>query len=228
MSITVLDFSGKKVGSEEVPASLQSEQINNHLIWEVVNAELANKRQGTHKTKERGEVKGGGAKPWRQKGTGRARAGTPTSPIWRGGGVAFGPRPRDYRQDISPKKKKSGIKNILIKKIQEQKVIILDSWSPTEPSVKGAYAGIDSIVRVSSFSEAYFMNRKVRNNTNDKRRKITLVVHEDNVHQKKSIKNLPWVQMINCNRLAALPLHYNHGLIFTKEAFASIAEKVGK
>ena len=226
MSLAVFDFDGNRVGEEQVPSVLSVEKVNEHLIWEVVVAEQANKRQGTHKTKEKGEISGGGSKPFRQKGTGRARAGSNRSPIWRGGGITFGPRPRSYRQALSRKKKFAGIKNILSKKIQSNQVVVLDSIQLEGPSTKQAFSGISSVVAAAAFAEAYANNRKLRNNTNDKRRTIALIVSENDRNQKLSFKNIPWVNVLHYDRLAALPLYHNHGVIITKAALPEVAKKV--
>ena len=97
MKVDKYSKDGKVMGQVDLPDSVFGNEINDILIYELIKSANANLRQGTHKTKERAEVRGGGAKPWRQKGTGRARAGTSRSPIWRGGGVVFGPKPRSYR-----------------------------------------------------------------------------------------------------------------------------------
>ena len=109
-----------------------SEQVFNYdasesLLWEAVTAYLAGRRKGTHSTKTRSEVRGGGKKPWRQKGTGRARAGSLRSPLWRSGGVAFGPKPRDYAQSMPKKKRRGAVKMVLSDKLKNEKLLVLDS-----------------------------------------------------------------------------------------------------
>ena len=228
MSLEVVSFDGKKVGSENVPDIFSMKFINDHVIWEVVKAEQANRRQGTHKTKSRGEIRGGGAKPWRQKGTGRARSGTKTSPVWRGGGVAFGPKPRNYRQNLPRSKKVSGYRNIIGKKLRDSKIVILDNWNVDSVSTKIAFNGFEKVAKAAPFWEDYNKSIKLRKNTNNKRRKITLIVNTDDDVYKKSVRNIPWIEMIHCDRLAALPLQFNHGIIITKEAFTKITENLKK
>ena len=228
MSVQVFDLSGNKVGQEEIPAEFDTGKINEHVIWEVVTAEQASQRQGTHKTKTKGEVRGGGAKPWRQKGTGRARSGSNRSPIWPGGGTVFGPQPRSYRKDITRKKKLSGLRNIIARKLQQEQVILISDWSVDAPSTSAAFKSLDSILNAAPFAEKYKENRKLRTNTNDKRRKITVVVADNDQNRKKSLRNLPWVELIHCDRLAALPLFYNHGLIFDKKAWENTKERFKK
>jgi large subunit ribosomal protein L4 len=226
MSIQVYDFNGNKVGEEKIPAAFQLD-VNHHLIWEVVTAEHTNKRQGTHKAKEKGEVSGGGRKPWKQKGTGRARQGSIRAPQWRGGGVIFGPRPRDYRVYMTQKKKRAGMIHILASKIAENKVVLLDKWQMDKPATGSAYAGFDSILKSAAFYGDYSKGRKLRSKTNDKRRMITVVVAEDRKENKLSVKNIPWIQLIHVDRLATMPVFYNHGLIITNEAFKKMTGKLG-
>jgi len=226
MSIQVFDFSGNKVGEEKIP-ELFSGDVNHHLVWEVVTAEHANKRQGTHKTKEKGEVRGGGKKPWKQKGTGRARQGSIRAPQWKGGGTVFGPRPRDYRQYLSPKKKRAGMRNILAGKIASNQLVILKDWGMDKASTSAAYNGFAGIVNASPFKEDYSKGRVLRAKTNDKRRTITVIVDTDNKENKLSVRNIPWIQYIHVDRLATMPVFYNHGIIVTDGAFKKITEKLG-
>jgi large subunit ribosomal protein L4 len=109
---------------------------NEHLMWEAVQAYLASQRGGTHKTKSRGEVSGGGRKPWRQKGTGRARAGSIRSSLWRHGSIAHGPVPRDYAYEIPKKMLRGALRSALAAKYQEQKLTVVDALNPAEPKTK--------------------------------------------------------------------------------------------
>ena len=226
MSIQVFDFKGNKVGEESVPAAFKLD-VNHHLIWEVVTAEHTNQRQGTHKAKEKGEVSGGGKKPWKQKGTGRARQGSIRAPQWKGGGTIFGPRPRDYRVAVPQKKKRAGMIHILASKIADNKVVLLDKWDMEKPATAAAYAGFDSILKSASFYSDYSKDRKLRSKTNDKRRTITVVVADDKKENRMSIKNIPWIQLLHVDRLATMPVFYNHGLIITNEAFKKMTGKLG-
>ncbi|MDH5720354.1 MAG: 50S ribosomal protein L4 [Spirochaetia bacterium] len=226
MNTKLLDFAGKELGEKELPKVFVVEKVNESLIWEVIKAENASMRQGTHKTKEKGEIRGGGAKPFRQKGTGRARQGSNRSPLMRGGGTVFGPRPRDYSEKIPVSKKKAGIRHIIAKKALEGKIVVIESWKPEKINAKTAFEGFDKVVKASSFNEEYFKGKKVKANTNDNRRKITVLVEGDVVERKKSVRNIPWINLININRMAALPLFYNHGIIITSEAFDKLESAV--
>ncbi|MDH5716346.1 MAG: 50S ribosomal protein L4 [Spirochaetia bacterium] len=225
MNIEVIDSQGKKVGEKKLPAAFSIDKINEHLIWEVVKAEHAAKRQGTHKTKEKGEVSGGGAKPWRQKGTGRARSGSNRSPVWRGGGTIFGPQPRCYTEGIGAKKKRVGINHIVAKKAGEKKIVILENWKSEGISTKKAFEIFEKVVKGSSFAKEYEANKKIRANSNDKRKKIAVLVDLDAPEYKKSVKNIPWIEMLHIERLAALPLFYSHGIVITQEAFGKLNKK---
>ena len=114
-------------------------------MHQVVTAQLAAKRAGTHSTKTRAEVAGGGAKPWRQKGTGRARQGSIRSPQWRGGGVAHGPKPRDYSQRTPKKMVRLALRSALSDRAAESKVIVVDDWAITEPKTKAAVQALEGL-----------------------------------------------------------------------------------
>ena len=128
----VLDGTGKSTGDKKLPAEIFGGEINVPLMHQVVTAQLAAARSGTASTKTRSEVRGGGAKPWRQKGTGRARHGSTRSPIWVGGGVVFGPHPRDYTQRLPKKMRKAALRSALADKAQAGQVFILDSFTETK------------------------------------------------------------------------------------------------
>src|SRR5689334_15799049 len=127
---------GRESGSVDLPAEIFEAPVNHHLIWEAVKSYLGNQRQGTAAAKNRAQVSGGGRKPWRQKGTGRARAGSNTSPLWPGGGVAFPPRPRDYTTRLNAKAKLKALCGALSARARDGGVVILDAPSFDEPSTK--------------------------------------------------------------------------------------------
>ena len=126
--------------SVELPDEIFGIEPNVAVMHQVVTAQLAAKRAGTHSTKTRAEVRGGGAKPWRQKGTGRARQGSIRSPQWRGGGVAHGPKPRDYSQRTPKKMVRLALRSALSDRAAEGKVIVVDDWGITEPKTKTGVA----------------------------------------------------------------------------------------
>jgi len=126
--VDVKDVSGKTVGSIELDDAVFAQEVNEHLLWEVVKWQRAKARSGTAMTKERGEVRGSKIKPWRQKGTGRARSGDRSSPIWVGGGQTFGPRPRDYEYQMPRKARRKALRSALSLRASEQKIIVLDQF----------------------------------------------------------------------------------------------------
>jgi large subunit ribosomal protein L4 len=137
MTLEILKIDGKPSGKKvKLDDKIFGIQPNDHAIYLAVKAILANKRQGTHKSKERSEVRGGGRKPWRQKGRGTARAGTIRSPLWIGGGTIFGPRPRDYSQKLPQKVKQLARKSALSYKVKDEQVIVIEDFSFEKPRTK--------------------------------------------------------------------------------------------
>lgn len=126
----------EKVSQVELDKKTFSGEVNPHLLYEVVKMQLASRRRGTASTKNRSRVRGGGTKPWRQKGTGRARAGTIRSPLWTGGGVVFGPLPRNYSYRVNKKAKKAALRSALSAKLKENKLFILDNFNLNEIKTK--------------------------------------------------------------------------------------------
>lgn len=136
MQVPVFDLQGKKISEAELRDDIFAAPVNQALMHQALLRQLANARLGAHKTKTRGEVRGGGRKPWRQKGTGRARQGSIRAPQWRGGGTVFGPRPRDYRQKMPRKMRRQALRSALSVKAAESQVVVLDALEMTEPKTK--------------------------------------------------------------------------------------------
>ncbi|MFW6386536.1 MAG: 50S ribosomal protein L4 [Bacillota bacterium] len=139
------DMEGNENGKILLSDDIFAEGINEPLVHEVVTAQLAAKRKGTASTKTRSEVRGGGRKPWRQKGTGRARHGSIRSPLWVGGGIIFGPKPRSYDKNISKKKKKKSVKVVLSDKVNNDAFIVLDEIYFSEPKTKKAVKFLENL-----------------------------------------------------------------------------------
>ncbi len=135
-TVDIYNVDGKVVGSMDLNENVFGAEVRPDVMHEVVVNYLANQRQGTQSTKTRTEVRGGGIKPWRQKGTGRARQGSIRAPQWVGGGVALGPKPRDYRYTLNKKVRRLALKSALSSKVQENEVIVLDSFSCDEIKTK--------------------------------------------------------------------------------------------
>jgi large subunit ribosomal protein L4 len=143
--VDVLDASGAKTGTRDLPSDLFEANVNVSLMHQVVVAGMASLRRGTHKTKTRGEVSGGGKKPWRQKGTGRARQGSTRSPQWTGGGVVHGPQPRDHSIRVNKKMKKGALRGALTDTLRSGKLLVVEDLAFDEPKTKRAAETIDGL-----------------------------------------------------------------------------------
>src|SRR5205085_5779150 len=177
----VLDRSGKKVGDQELPAGLFEAPVNVSLMHQVVVAGLASLRAGTHSTKTRGEVSGGGKKPWRQKGTGRARHGSTRSPIWSGGGVAHGPKPRDHSVRVNKKMKRGALRSALSDAVSSGKLAVIDELGFDEPRTRDA-AGILEALELQG--------------------KVLVVLPEPETTVEKSFRNLRQVRLTYARSLS--------------------------
>ena len=135
-SVSVYNMEGKETGKMELNDSVFAAPVNEHLVHMAVVLQLANKRQGTQKAKTRSEVRGGGRKPWRQKGTGHARQGSIRAPQWKGGGVVFAPTPRDYSFKMNKKEKVAALKSALSAKVSENKLIVVEDMKLDAPKTK--------------------------------------------------------------------------------------------
>ena len=135
-TVSVLNMEGKEVGTMELSDAIFGAKVNEHLVHMAVVQQLANNRQGTQSARTRSEVRGGGRKPWRQKGTGHARQGSIRAPQWTGGGVVFAPKPRDYSFKLNKKEKRAALKSVLTSKVQENKFIVLDELKLDEIKTK--------------------------------------------------------------------------------------------
>ena len=138
MKVDVVDLNNEVTGELELDDTVFAAPVREHLFWEVVNWQRARRRAGTHKTKTRGEVRGGGRKPWRQKGTGRARHGSIRSPLWVGGGTTFGPRPRDYSYSMPKKKRRAALRSVLSMKAEQGLLKVVEDLNLPEIKTKKA------------------------------------------------------------------------------------------
>lgn len=145
MNIDVYNAQGQIIRQAELPEAVFGVEVKEHLLHEVVRYQLAKRRQGTAHTKNRSAVRGGGAKPWRQKGTGRARAGSKRSPLWRGGGVAFGPMPRSYAYSMPKTKRRLALRSALSLKIRENEFRVIDDFAILQPKTRDLVAVIHNL-----------------------------------------------------------------------------------
>jgi large subunit ribosomal protein L4 len=203
-SISKKSASGADAGSIELDDAVFGVQPNVPVMHQVVTAQLANRRRGTQSTKTRAEVSGGGAKPWKQKGTGRARAGSSRSPIWSGGGVALGPKPRSYKQRTPKKMIRLALLSALSDRANEGQVIVLDAWGIDAPSTKAAKAVLDAVGATG-------------------RALVVVGLEEEAVA--KSLRNLPNVHVILNAELNAYDVLCSDVVVFTPETLPSFGPK---
>lgn len=143
--IPVKDLTGQSVDTITLSEDVFAQPVNSALMHQAVQRILADQRWGTHKAKTRGEVNGGGAKPWRQKGTGRARQGSRTSPVWRGGGTAFPPTPRNYEVSMPKKMRRKATRSALSSRVNDQAIVVVANLQPTEPRTKVMVSAMDNL-----------------------------------------------------------------------------------
>mgnify|MGYP000234231954 FL=1 len=179
MKLALKNINGKKVGEVLVPKSLIQSKISSSVVRQAVLAEMVNLRQGTHSSKNRSSVRGGGKKPWKQKGRGAARAGTIRSPLWKGGGVVFGPNPHEYRHKVSKKMSLLARKSVFLEKIRKNEVLVFDNLSPENG-------------KTSSF-------KKILVSLGLENKKVTLLVSSLNENLDRSVNNLSGVYVVNVN-----------------------------
>lgn len=205
MAVTeIYNTDNKKVGEVELNTSLFGVEVRPHVIHDVVQMQLANRRAGNACTKTRAEARGGGAKPWRQKGTGRARAGTRRSPLWRGGGTIFGPKPRDYSYSLPKKVRKLGLRMAISSRFAEGNLLVLDSFQMETIKTK-------DFVKV-------MQNFQINN--------ALIVVAERDDTLERSAKNVPGVKVITAAGLNVYDTLLHHRLILLEPCIAQLEERL--
>ena len=205
MVLDKYSIEGKVVGQVDLSDDVFGQEVNDVLVYEFMKAANANLRQGTHATKGRAQVRGGGAKPWRQKGTGRARAGTLRSPIFVGGGTVFGPKPRSYRIDLPKKLKQAAYRSIFSLKVKAGSVMVVEDFAVAGKTKEAA--GIASKLDFA---------------------KGLLLVNGDDALLKRAFKNIPFLKLNSTERLSGRDIFYAKKLVITESALKSINEKYSK
>ena len=200
--VSVYNREGKEVGSMELNDAVFGVEVNEHLVHMAVVQQLANNRQGTQKAKTRSEVRGGGRKPWRQKGTGHARQGSTRAPQWTGGGVVFAPTPRDYSFKMNRKEKRAALKSALTSRVQENKLIVVDELKFDE-------------IKTKKFAEV------LKNLNLDK---ALVVLNENDEKVVMSAKNIPTVKTTQINTINVYDVLKYNTVVLTKAAAESIEE----
>ena len=203
-TVQVIDTSGKKIKEVKASDEIFAVPLKEHLLYEAVINYRANQRQGTASTKTRGEVRGGGRKPWRQKGTGRARAGSTRSPIWKGGGTTFGPKPRDYSYSLPKKAKKIALKSVLSMKLAEKQLLIVDALKLKEPKTKEFMALIKNLKLDSAL----------------------IVDQHDNKNLFLAARNIPKTKVIDVSQVTVYDVLNHNWLVLTKKAFDSLTRRL--
>ena len=201
-SVAVYNMEGKEVGTIELNDAVFGVKVNEHLVHMAVVQHLANKRQGTQKAKTRGEVSGGGRKPWKQKGTGHARQGSTRSPQWTGGGMVFAPVPRDYFFKINKKEKRAALKSALTSKVQDSNLIVVDELKFNEIKTKNFVAVMN--------------NLKVE--------KGLVVIEGNDANVVLSARNLPAIDTIQADEINVYDIMKAKKVVLTKNAVAKIEE----
>ena len=200
-SVDLYNIEGKKVGDIDLKDEIFGVEVNQDVLHTVVLNQLANKRQGTQSTKTKSEVRGGGAKPWRQKGTGRARAGHKRSPLWVGGGIVFGPKPRDYSYKLPKKVKRLAIKSILSKKVKEEGLKVVEDFTVESGKTKDLVNLLKNIV---------------------KEERTVVVLKDNDPMVKRAGRNIPWISFLSYNRLRAHDLFYGKNVVVLESAVKNL------
>ncbi|BFH16972.1 50S ribosomal protein L4 [Paenibacillus thiaminolyticus] len=201
--VAVYNISGAQVGEIELADTVFGIEPNKHVLHDAVVMQLASMRQGTHKVKTRSEVSGGGRKPWKQKGTGRARQGSIRSPQWKGGGTVFGPTPRSYAYKLPKKVRRLAIKSALSSKVLAEQIIVLDQLTMNAPKTK-EFAAILNNLKVD--------------------RKALVVVPEYNDNVALSARNIPSVKLVAADGVNVYDVLRHEKLIITKDAVQKVEE----
>ena len=209
--VNVLNQLGEKVGTVTLKDEVYKIEPNEQVVYEVINAERAGMRQGTHKTKIRSEVRGGGRKPWRQKGTGRARQGSIRSPQWVGGGVVFGPHPRDYSKKVNRKVNSLAIKSLLSSRLATKDLIVLDELKIENGKTK-EFVAVLKALELENLKTLVILKKA----TEEQKEEAFKVLQSSN--------NIPSVKVQTVEHVSAYDLILADKLVLTKEAALEYVE----
>lgn len=205
-AVTVVDITGEKTGELDLPESVFGSPVNEAVMHQALIRQLANARQGTHDTKTRTEVRGGGRKPYRQKGTGRARQGSIRAPHYAGGGTVFGPTPRSYRQGMPRKQRRLALRGALTVKARDHQLTVIDSIVLDEPRTR---AVVELLTRVEAG------------------RRVLLVLGSHHEVLEKSARNLPEVRVVFAGNISVRDLLAADTVLMTKDAVEHVVEAWG-
>lgn len=212
MEAKIYNKKGKEVGLLELPQNVFGAKWRSDLVHQVVEAMRSNRRRGTADTKGRGEVRGGGKKPWKQKGTGRARHGSSRSPIWVGGGVTHGPlAEKNYKRKISKKMGKEALYSVLSRKLKDEEILFVDSFSMDAIKTKEGEIVVNNLASVLG----------AKNYAKAKNPKFLIALFEKNENTKKSLRNLPFIDMVFVKNLNPLDI-LNHKYLLIENGEESV------
>jgi len=203
MQVEIINKDNKKVGKADLPDDIFGTDVKKGLLHEIVRNHLANKRQGTAATKTKGMVSGGGRKPYKQKGTGRARAGSNRSPLWKGGGTVFGPQPRDYSYRLPKKVKWGALNSALSAKVADDEVTVIDSIDIMEPKTKLVREFLAGIGITTG---------------------VLIIVPEKNRALELAARNIPKVDVARVNELNVYSILSHHRILIVKDAVEKMKE----
>ena len=201
VAVPVRSVTGAESGTVELTPDVFGIEPNVAVMHQVVTAQLAARRSGTHKTKTRSEVAGGGGKPWRQKGTGRSRHGSIRSPLWRGGGIAHGPRPRSYAQATPKKMKRLALRSALSDRAAGEQIIVVEDWGFEAPSTASAVRKLEAL---------------------GARGRVLVVLERDDTAAVKSFRNLQRVHTLPADQLNTYDVLVSDVVVFTSAALAEV------
>jgi large subunit ribosomal protein L4 len=202
--VAVYNTAGEQTGEIELSEGIFGVEVNEAVLHQAVVLQLANQRLGTHKTKTRAEVRGGGRKPWKQKGTGRARAGSIRSPLWVGGGTTFGPRPRSYKKVLPRKVRRLALKSALSSKVEGGNVIVLEGLHMDAPKTKEMV----NVLQNLKFAAG----------------KTLIVAGESDVNIVKSANNIPGVKTVTADGLNVYDILHHNKLVLLKDVVSTVEE----
>ena len=231
-SVTMKTAAGDDAGSVDLPDDIFGIEPNVAVMHQVVTAQLAARRAGTHSTKTRSEVRGGGAKPWRQKGTGRARQGSIRAPQWRGGGVAHGPKPRDYSQRTPKKMVRLALLSALSDRAADEKIVVIDDWAIDAPKTRDAVKLLEAVgLRTKgerTEASAKPTEGEAERKPTRKDPRVLLVLFRDDEAAWKSLRNLgERVQIVLPEELNTYDVLVNDWLVFSEASLQTVIARLG-
>jgi large subunit ribosomal protein L4 len=221
MQVTIYSLENKPKEEIQVSDLMFNSKVNNYLIWLAVTVEEANKRAGTADTKTKAEVTGSGAKPWRQKGTGRARVGTKRNPVWRKGGVAFGPHPRSFRKKINKKMKKLAYISLFSLKMKKKQIKIIEDIL-IENSKTKSLLNVLKPFNIKNNTVLIYGDKKFMNDINENQ---VLTISENDRNIKSASRNLENITTLHWNNLTAKDIFYAKEILVTASALHYLEEK---